>query len=141
MQAREMASAHVCFNDARQLSIERRSFVANLFFVYTNPASEQQDAEFNDWYTNTHLGEIVAIPGFRAATRYRVAGPAAEGARHRYLAIYELEDGVTPEEAQANLLAAIQGGKVQLTNTIKVESDPAVSQAFWEPISDRVTAS
>lgn len=113
----------------------------NLFFVYTNPLSDAQDAEFNDWYTNTHLGEIVAIPGFLAATRYRVAGAGADGARHRYLAIYELEEGVTPDEARANLGAAIQGGTLHMTDTIKAEDDPASSQSFWERISDRVASS
>jgi hypothetical protein len=112
----------------------------HLLFVYTNPLSDEQDAEFNDWYTNTHLGEIVAIPGFAAATRYKVAGAGAEGARHRYLAIYELEEGVTPDEARANLGAAMQGGTLHMTDTIAV-GDPAESQSFWEQISDRVASS
>jgi len=110
-----------------------------VFLVYTNPMSDEQDAEFNDWYTNTHLAEIVAIPGFASATRYRVTGPNAAGATHRYLAIYELEEGVTPEQAGANLAEAVQAGRVHMTDAIKME-DPAGSQSFWEQISDRVIA-
>lgn len=113
----------------------------HLFLVYTNPMSDAQDAEFNDWYTNTHLGEIVAIPGFRSATRYKAAGTGAAGAKHRYLAIYELEDGVTPDEAQANLVGAIQSGKLHMTDSMQVEADPAAGQSFWEQISERVTES
>ena len=46
----------------------------------------------------------------------------------------------TPDEARANLGAAIQGGTLHMTDTI-AEGDPAESQSFWEQISDRVASS
>jgi hypothetical protein len=115
--------------------------VANqLFLVYTNPMSDEEDAEFNDWYTNTHLGEIVALPGIVSATRYKVAGPTAAGAKHRYLAIYELAEGVNPEDVGASIAAGVQSGQIHMTNAIKVDAEPG-SSSFWEQISDRVTES
>jgi hypothetical protein len=112
----------------------------NLFLVYTNPMSDEQDAEFNDWYTNTHLGEIVALPGIVSATRYRVAAASEATSKHRYLAIYELEDGVTPEQIGASIAAGVQSGQIHMTDAIKVDTDPG-GQSFWECISERVTES
>lgn len=42
--------------------------------------------EFNDWYNNTHLPEVLACPGWRAATRFE----SLEG-QPQFLAIYELD--------------------------------------------------
>lgn len=111
----------------------------NLFVVYTSPMSDEQDAAYNDWYTNIHLGEIVALDGIASATRYKVAPMSADGAKHQYLAIYELEDGATPETVSATLGAAMQGGTLQRTDTLRVDADPAGAQSFWQQITDRVT--
>lgn len=44
-------------------------------------------AEFNRWYDEEHIGELLAVPGFLSAGRYEAVkgGP-------KYLALYELED-------------------------------------------------
>lgn len=51
--------------------------------------------EFNRWYNEAHLPEILACPGFVSARRYE----CAEG-QPRYLAIYTLEseDALTTPE-------------------------------------------
>ena len=59
------------------------------FVVFTNPVAGRED-EYNHWYTGQHLGDVLAVPGFVAARRFRVADPGA-GAPHRYRAIYEIE--------------------------------------------------
>ena len=51
--------------------------------------------DFNRWYNGVHLPEVLACPGFRAATRYECTN-----GQPRYLAIYELESEealTTPE--------------------------------------------
>ena len=40
--------------------------------VFTN-AVEGKDKEFNDWYQNTHLEQIVSIKSFVRAQRFRFA--------------------------------------------------------------------
>jgi hypothetical protein len=54
--------------------------------------------DFNRWYDETHLPEILACPGFVSCTRFECAG----GREPRYLAIYELEgeDALTTPEMQ-----------------------------------------
>lgn len=67
--------------------------------VFTKP-TEGREAEYNDWYDNRHLTDILAIPGFRGAQRFRhrptATGPSAP---EEYMAIYEIEGGV--DQAQA----------------------------------------
>jgi hypothetical protein len=79
-----------------------------ILLVLSDPVSPEADAEYNDWYDNVHLPEILAVAGFTAARRFRVAqaqlasqgGPDAVRARfpHRYAAVYEVE---APDVAQA----------------------------------------
>lgn len=45
------------------------------------------DDEFNKWYNEVHLPEIVTCPGFISGTRYVADTPNGR----QYLAIYELE--------------------------------------------------
>jgi hypothetical protein len=65
-----------------------------ILVVESNPTSPEREAEYNDWYTNTHLGEVCSIPGIVAARRYKVhgdGGPLADPSRRQYVAIYELD--------------------------------------------------
>jgi hypothetical protein len=48
------------------------------------------EKEFNEWYDNVHVPEVLRMPGVVAAQRYALAG-AGDGDRSRYLAVYELE--------------------------------------------------
>jgi hypothetical protein len=57
-----------------------------LLMVWTD-VDPAQEAEFNRWYDEEHIGRLLAVPGFLSAGRYRAirGGP-------KYLAMYELED-------------------------------------------------
>jgi hypothetical protein len=73
--------------------------------VLTN-AVDGQDEQFNDWYTDRHLNDVLAIDGFVAAQRFAfVPGKLGPEAPFRYLAIYEV-DADSVEEAEQALLAA-----------------------------------
>ena len=41
-----------------------------LLVVFTGPASPDVESAYNDWYTGCHLPDVLAIPGYTAATRY-----------------------------------------------------------------------
>ena len=61
--------------------------------VLSNPA-EGHDDEYNDWYTNNHLPDVIAIPGIIAAQRFKFQGSvtAPEAApTFQYMAIYDIE--------------------------------------------------
>jgi hypothetical protein len=65
-----------------------------IFPVFTNPTPGQEQ-EFNRWYEEHHLADVIDVPGFVAATRFRLAptqfanNPAP--LTHRYMALYEIE--------------------------------------------------
>ena len=66
--------------------------------VDVTPGAED---EFNRWYNEVHLPEILACPGFRSSTRFECTA-----GEPRYIAIYELDDEsalTTPE------MAAVRG--------------------------------
>ena len=43
-----------------------------MMLVQSRPADPKREDEFNDWYTNTHIPEVCAVPGIVAARRYKV---------------------------------------------------------------------
>lgn len=73
--------------------------------VFSN-AAEGRDAEFNTWYDEVHLGEVLELAPFVAAQRYEVVdAQMMPDQPHRYLAVYEFEGPA--DEAVA---AMIEGG-------------------------------
>jgi hypothetical protein len=60
-----------------------------LHIVQTSPTPGRED-EFNEWYDNVHVPEILTLPEFISGRRLRlVADDPFEGPR--YLAVYEIE--------------------------------------------------
>ena len=76
-----------------------------VFLVMTNPTSPEQEAEYNRWYGTDHYRDVLGVPGFVAAQRFRLApvqydksGPdrsqeAGDVGKHpyKYLSLYEIE--------------------------------------------------
>jgi hypothetical protein len=85
--------------------------------VATNPTPGRDD-EYNDWYTNRHLAEILAmVDGCVAAQRFRVVDPA--DGPHRYLAFYEFEAD-SPQAVHAALAKA--GPALAMTDALDMAS-------------------
>ena len=65
----------------------------NLQIVFSYVPDGVTDEEFSEWY-DAHLPEILSIPGFASAQRFRlepVVTDATEPVSYRYLAMYEIE--------------------------------------------------
>jgi hypothetical protein len=58
--------------------------------VLSRPAAGRE-AEYNDWYQNFHLSQVVAIRDIKSAQRFRLARKLVDGEAHPYAAIYEIE--------------------------------------------------
>lgn len=58
--------------------------------VLTNAKTGRED-EYNDWYNTRHLADVVSVPGFVSAQRFKLRDGMGLPHRHRYLAIYEVE--------------------------------------------------
>ncbi len=74
-------------------------------YAYTvfSDAVAGKEEEFNRWYTEQHLDDVLKVPGFVAAQRFRLAQEDA-AAPARYLAIYEVETD-DPQKTLADLNA------------------------------------
>jgi hypothetical protein len=106
------------------------------FVVFTNPAEGQED-EYNDWYDNTHLHDVLKVEGFVAAQRFKLADtdPAQEFP-HRYLALYEVESDDLGKVAQA-LSEAGDSGAMFVSESL---DRPDAIARYFTPITDRRTA-
>jgi hypothetical protein len=86
-----------------------------IYFVFSNPLPGQE-AEFNDWYLNTHLGDLVQLAGFTGVQRFllEVAPQLSPmGYDSGYLAQWDMED-TDIARLRARMKAAIDGGKSRL---------------------------
>jgi hypothetical protein len=65
----------------------------NLQIVFSRFPDEVGEDEFNEWY-DAHLPEILSIPGFVSAQRYRLEPVVVDDdvpVSYRYMALYEIE--------------------------------------------------
>jgi hypothetical protein len=105
--------------------------------VFSAPAPGRED-EYNDWYTNTHLAEVIAIPGFVAAQRFELSGDQLDGfppSPQGYLAIYEFDR--PPAEPLQTLKELLEDGSMVLPGSIDVSS---IRPWAFSSISPRVAA-
>jgi hypothetical protein len=64
------------------------------------------DTAFNTWYDDVHVPDVLALPGFVRARRYRIRHGLAQndGAPHEFVTLFEVEGD--PAAALAALHAA-----------------------------------
>jgi hypothetical protein len=94
----------------------------HFLFHFAN-AVPGREAEFNAWYDDTHLGDVLAVPGMIAATRYELepierSGPPAPAG---YVAVYEFEG--EPSEVLPALSAASK--KMVISDAMSRERGPS----------------
>jgi hypothetical protein len=96
-----------------------------LMVVGSNPTDSAREAEFNRWYTDTHLDDVLKVAGFQVARRYELspARPMAgtEQSPFRYLAIYDVESDDL-EQAGRDLQAALDSGAIPISETFDLSS-------------------
>ncbi|HXZ68924.1 MAG TPA: hypothetical protein VEH07_10070 [Alphaproteobacteria bacterium] len=56
--------------------------------IVMSNAKPGRDDEFNRWYDMQHIPDLMKVPGFKSADRFRIA---ASKSSWQYLAIYEIE--------------------------------------------------
>lgn len=61
-----------------------------LFVTYADYADPSCEDEFNDWYNNVHVPDMLETPGMISATRWENVFPKGNN-RRRYMAMYEIE--------------------------------------------------
>jgi len=107
----------------------------SVFLVWSNPVDEASEKEYNAWYNDIHVPEVVEhVPGVTGAHRYRVVDLAGDAPVHRYLCVWETDTNDAASVA-AGLNSAIQSGKVHMTSAIDTTANPPSVQWF-EAVED-----
>lgn len=103
-------------------------------FAFTNPVPGQEQ-EFNDWYTDVHLGDVLKLPGVQAAQRFSLADVQLREGPHpwSYMAVYEIE--IDDLNRTLTALRAASG-----TDAMPLSPALQDSRMVWiyEPITERV---
>ncbi len=102
--------------------------------VFSEPVPGRE-AQFNDWYTNQHLSDVVAVPGFVSGQRFKLVQLGAGEFKHRYLAIYEIE---ADDYAAALQQMQSRAGTPAMVVTDALDSNN-VAFGVFEECSPRVT--
>ncbi len=101
------------------------------YVVLSNPVSGREE-EYNAWYTNQHLHDVVAVPGFVSAQRFRLRDVAAEGVpQQRYMAIYNMRTD-DPDALLADLTSLVQSGKMAMSEAF---SQDGMSTILYEALT------
>ena len=72
--------------------------MAKYTFVVLTNATTGKDDEFNEWYNGQHIPDVLSVPGFVCAQRFRLADTQMgdKNKPHKYLALYEIETDNLP---------------------------------------------
>lgn len=94
----------------------------HIYFVCTSPVDGRED-EYNTWYSNQHLADVIAVSGFSTARRYRTERASAPGGLP-YLALYAIVGD--PAETLAGLGLAREQGRMPISPALDSNTKSAV---------------
>jgi hypothetical protein len=92
--------------------------------VMSHPVKGRED-DYNDWYQNVHLGELVALPGFKSARRFRLARSLVEGETYPYLAVYDIETNDI-DSVLDNLRDMAENERLTMSDSLDTDNTHAV---------------
>src|ERR1700722_9231713 len=111
-----------------------------VYLVMSDPLAGRE-ADFNDGYQNMHMGDLVQLPGWTGAQRFRLVGVAPRNIQPLYrrgnLIIWD-QEGADLGKLQSDSRAAIAGGKSRLIPGFDY-SDGGSVRAIYQVIGPRAT--
>ena len=106
------------------------------FVVLTNP-TPGKEAEYNKWYNEQHIPDVLNVPGFVAAQRFRLAdAQMGDKNPNRYLALYEIETDDLPT-ALKELKARSGSAEMVMSDAIDLKD---VGAFVFAPVAEKVQA-
>ena len=103
--------------------------------VFTKPSSSAREAEFNDWYTNQHVPDVLEVPGIVSCQRFRMLESTRSPFAYRYAAVYELDTDDVPA-VMAEVGRRARTDRMPMNDAM---SDDRIYLDF-EPVSPVITA-
>ena len=87
-------------------------------YVVRSAAVAGREDEYNKWYSEQHLQDVIAVPGFLSAQRFRIVDGAAEGAPEQdYMAIYTMRTD-DPDRLLTTLRELVETGKMYMSEAL-----------------------
>ena len=111
-----------------------------LYLVFSNPTPGKED-EFNQWYDEVHVRDVLATPGMLSAQRYKLADAAISGEGgmppppQRYLLVYEMEGDI--DVIMGKVSEAAMSGTMVMSDALDMTS---IAMSFWKPTGSKITA-
>jgi hypothetical protein len=92
-----------------------------LALIFVDPTSTETEAEFNEWFDGTHLGEVLGVAGIVAGARFRRidVSTAWSPVEQQYLTLLEIE-----AEDIAAVAASLRAAGVGMNQSDTVALDP-----------------
>ena len=110
-----------------------------LMLVFSNPTSPGVVDEFNRWYDETHVHELLEVAGVVGATRYELDAdqmlPGDDAMGRRFLAAYEIE----AEDLKA-VRDAVRATSGDRSHSPALELDPLPKLMIFRQLGERVGA-
>jgi len=95
--------------------------MAKFKLVALSTPLEGKEAAFNEWYKNTHLHELIALPGVKSAQLFKQVFKMMGADSNPYLAIYDIECD-DPMAFLGALGEAVAAGKVTAGDTMDMST-------------------
>jgi hypothetical protein len=104
--------------------------------VLTNPV-EGEEEEFNRWYTEDHIPDVLGVDGILSAQRLEyIDSLFSEGCQFKYAAIYEVEADNLEAATTALSSALRESGRMRSSKTL----DRDFRQWYFSPMGEKATA-
>lgn len=106
----------------------------NLQIVFSRFPDSVTEDEFNAWY-DAHLPEILSIPGFVSAQRYRLDPVVVDDdvpVRYRFMALYEIEGD--PEQLLAEMRKLSLGTRESYADLKAVDDSGPALPEWWDEV-------
>jgi hypothetical protein len=101
--------------------------------------AEGREADYHAWY-GAHLREVLALPGFRSAQRFRLAKALGAEGPFSFVAIYEVEtDDI--DGAMAELIARATSGRLSSSDAVAPKNYAAVYEELGPSILSEAASS
>ena len=103
------------------------------YVIFSRSVQGQED-EYNRWYTEQHVGDVLRVPGVLAAQRFKLAQPDT-GAPAPYLATYEIESDDV-QQTLAQIASRAGTPDMPISSALDVTS---VKALVYEALTERRT--
>jgi hypothetical protein len=109
--------------------MEEDGIMDRTVLVVLSKPVEGREAEYNSWYNDRHLHDVLAVPGFVSVKRLKRRGTPVSAHEWTYCSLYEI-DHLRPEKVVADMMSRIGTDTMPVSDAL----DGDFMCALYEPI-------